>query len=109
MKRFSNWILGLALLCGVSVAAAAQPAAIARAPLRADLRVAGERLSQHPHPYAMSEEVARVRLQKMGFEQAQAFKSVGTNAFQAEVMKEGKPQRIEIDRISGAVKQAVPQ
>jgi hypothetical protein len=75
-----------------------------RAPLRADLQAAAEHLIHHPHPYAMTEEVARVRLQKLGFERTEALRPTARNTFQAEVMKNGEARRVEIDRISGEVR-----
>ncbi len=75
-----------------------------RAPLRADLQAAAEHLMHHPHPYAMTEEVARVRLQKSGFERAEALRPTAHNTFEAEVMKNGEARRVEIDRITGEVR-----
>jgi hypothetical protein len=75
-----------------------------RAPLRADLQAAAEHLTHHPHPYAMTEEVARVRLQKSGFERTEALRPTAHNTFQAEVMKNGETRRVEIDRITGEVR-----
>ena len=102
--HFSRLVaLCLGLLCATQ-AWAQQPAEPERPALRAGLGRAAERLANHPHPYAMSEEVARVRLQKMGFERAQSVRPAEGNAFQAEVMKNGEAQKVEIDRITGAVK-----
>ena len=75
-----------------------------RAPLRADLQAAAGHLMHHPHPYAMTEEVARVRLQKLGFERTEALRPTAHNTFQTEVMKNGERRRVEIDRISGEVR-----
>src|SRR5262249_20110855 len=75
-----------------------------RPPLRADLQAAAEHLMEHPHPYAMTAEVARVRLEKLGFERAQALKPTAHNPFEAEVTRNGEPRRVEIDRITGAVR-----
>ena len=75
-----------------------------RAPLRPDLQASAEHLMQHPHPYAMSEEVARVRLKKLGFENAQSLRPTAGNTFEAEATKNGQSRRVEIDRITGAVK-----
>jgi len=88
------------VLC-VAGASAQQPD---RAPLRADLRAAAEHLMQHPHPYAMTEEVARVRLEKLGFERAQSLRPTAHNTFEAEVSKNGETRKVEIDRITGAVR-----
>jgi hypothetical protein len=95
--------LCLGLLCATQ-AGAQQPTGAERPALRPELGRAAERLANHPHPYAMSEEVARVRLQKMGFERAQSLRPAEGNAFQAEVVKNGETQKVEIDRITGAVK-----
>ena len=76
-----------------------------RAPLRPDLQAAAEHLMQHPHPYAMSEEVAAVRLKKLGFENAQSLRPTAHNTFEAEVSRNGETRRVEIDRITGALKQ----
>jgi hypothetical protein len=81
-----------------------QPNPPRRAALSPKLTAASQHLASHPHPYAMSEEVARVRLRKMGFEKAEALRPAGTTIFQAEVTKNGQPQKVEIDRISGSVK-----
>ena len=102
MRHIPLAALCLAALCGTQ--AAAQPTEPQRPALRSDLARAAERLAQHPHPYAMSEEVARVRLQKMGFERADTLRPAGANAFQAEVTRNGQTQKLEIDRITGAVK-----
>jgi hypothetical protein len=103
MRHIPLAALCLAALCGTQ--AAAQPTEPQRPALRADLARAAERLAQRPpHPYAMSEEVARVRLQKMGFERADTLRPAGANAFQAEVTRNGQTQKLEIDRITGAVK-----
>jgi hypothetical protein len=75
-----------------------------RAPLRPDLQTAAEHLMHHPHPYAMSEEVARQRLNRLGFENAQSLRPTARNTFEAEASKNGAPRRVEIDRITGAVK-----
>jgi hypothetical protein len=75
-----------------------------RAPLRADLQAAAEHLMLHPHPYAMTEEVARVRLQKLGFERTEALRPTAHNTFQADVVKNGEARRVEIDRISGELR-----
>ncbi|HEX2365570.1 MAG TPA: hypothetical protein VHJ00_11170 [Bradyrhizobium sp.] len=75
-----------------------------RAPLRADLQAAAEHLMHHPHPYAMTEEVARVRLEKFGFERTQSLQPTAHNTFQAEVMKNGEARRVEIDRITGELR-----
>jgi hypothetical protein len=52
----------------------------------------------------MTEEVARVRLQKSGFERTEALRPTAHNTFQAEVMKNGETRRVEIDRITGEVR-----
>ena len=75
-----------------------------RAPLRPDLQAAAEHLMHHPHPYAMTEEVARVRLGKLGFERTEALRPTANNTFQAEVMKNGEVRRVEIDRITGELR-----
>jgi hypothetical protein len=75
-----------------------------RAPLRPDLQAAAEHLMHHPHPYAMTEEVARVRLKKLGFENAQSLTPTARNTFEAQVSRNGEQRRVEIDRITGAVK-----
>jgi hypothetical protein len=100
-SRLSALCLGL--LCATQ-AWAQQPAEAERPALRPELARAAERLANHQHPYGMSEEVAQVRLQKMGFERAQSLRPAQGNAFQAEVMKNGESQKVEIDRITGAVK-----
>jgi hypothetical protein len=75
-----------------------------RAPLRADLQAAAEHLIQHPHPHAMTEEVARVRLKKLGFENAQSLTPTAHNTFEGQVSRNGASHRVEIDRLTGAVK-----
>jgi hypothetical protein len=89
-----------AVLC-MTGAAGQQPE---RAPLRADLQAAAEHLMQHPHPYAMTEEVARERLKKLGFENAQALRPTARNTFETEASRNGESRRVEIDRITGAVR-----
>lgn len=99
-------IAALCLAVPVATGALAQPAEPQRPPLRADLARAAEHLVQHPHPYAMSEEVARVRLQKLGFEKITTLNSAAGNKFQVEVTKNGQPQKLTIDRLTGAVRAA---
>jgi hypothetical protein len=89
-----------AVLCTIG-ASAQQPE---RPPLRADLQAAAEHLMHHPHPYAMTEEVARLRLEKLGFERAQSLRPTAHNTFEAEASRNGEPRRVEIDRITGEVR-----
>lgn len=97
--------LCLATACAVALCmTAASGQQSERAPLRPDLEAASEHLMHHPHPYAMTEEVARVRLKKLGFENAQSLKPTARNTFEAEVKRNGETRRVEIDRITGAVK-----
>jgi hypothetical protein len=84
--------------------AAAQPTEPQRPALRPELVAPAEHLAQHAHPYAMSEEVARVRLQKMGFENAATLRPAGETTFEADVTRNGQAQKVEIDRITGAVR-----
>jgi hypothetical protein len=102
MRHISIAALSLGLLFGTG--ASAQPTEPRRAPLRADLAHAAEHLAQHPHPYAMSEEVARVRLQKMGFEEITTLSPAEGNKFQVQAIKNGQPQKLMIDRLTGAVR-----
>jgi hypothetical protein len=90
------------VLCATE--AAAQTTEPQRPALRQELVAPAERLAQHAHPYTMSEEVARVRLQKMGFENATTLRPAGDTKFEADVTKDGQPQKLEIDRITGAVR-----
>ena len=94
----------VAVLGTAAAPASAQPAPEPqRPPLRDDLRAAGEKLANHPHPYMMSEEVARTRLQKQGL-QATDLKPASPNTFEAQVLKNGQPVKIQIDRLNGTVR-----
>jgi len=95
----------VATLALAAAAANAQPpsAEPQRPPLREELREAAQHLTAHPHPYAMSEEVARVRLGKLGLETSE-IKTLDRNRFEAQVLRNGVPARVEIDRLNGAVR-----
>jgi Peptidase propeptide and YPEB domain len=101
MRHIPLAALCLGVLCATQ--AAAQPAEPQRPALRPELAAPAEHLTQHPHSYLMSEEVARVRLQKMGYEKADTLRPVGDTAYEAEVTKDGQAQKVVVDRITGAV------
>ena len=96
-------VLVIAVTLGVSAAHAQPLSEPQRPPLREDLRAAGQHLMEHPHPYAMSEEVARVRLQKQGLNPTE-IRPLDRNRFEAQVLRNGQPMKVEIDRLSGAVR-----
>jgi Peptidase propeptide and YPEB domain len=107
MRHIPLAVLCLGVLCGSE--AAAQPTEqqndLARPALRSELSGAAEHLAHtSPHPYGMSEEVARVRLQKMGFEKIDSLRAENDSTFEAQVEKNGQAQKVEIDRITGAIK-----
>jgi hypothetical protein len=95
------WAVLVAMAPGLASAQTAPPE---RGQMRPELAMAAKHLAAHPHPYGMSEEVARVRLQKLGFEKAESLKPAANNVFEADVIKEGRSQHVAIDRITGAVK-----
>ena len=84
--------------------ATAQTGGPARPPLRPDLAIAAHHLVEHPHPYQMSEEVARERLKKSGFASTEALKAAG-NTFEATATQNGLRKTLRIDRLSGKIEE----
>jgi hypothetical protein len=101
--NIANAVLAIAFTLAVSAAHAQPPSEPQRPPLREDLRIAGQHLMEHPHPYTMSEEVARVRLQKQGLNPTE-IRPLDQNRFEAQVLSNGLPMKVEINRLNGAVR-----
>jgi hypothetical protein len=104
MSRYTLPALATAAIALTAAIVNAQPPAEPqRPPLRQDLNAAGEHLMAHPHPYTMSEEVARTRLLKQGLNPTE-IKPLDRNRFEAQVLQNGQPTKVEIDRLNGAVR-----
>ena len=104
MRHLSYALTAIPLLLTSALAQTGQPA---RAPLRPDLAAAAHHLMEHPHPYQMSEEVARERLKKSGFANTQILKPVG-NAFETTITQGDVHKSLRIDRLNGKIEE-LPQ
>ena len=98
-RRAALASLGLVLLAADPAAAQSQPQ---HGPLRPELKAAVPILAEHPHSYLMSEEVARLRLLKMGY-RVDALRATQTGMFEAQVFKEDRPKKVRIDRMTGSL------